>query len=163
MKLIDKSGKLFGKISVLDILIVVSVVFIATVFILNSSKQIKLPISTKANTEYIVEFKAYNIEKGTQAPFAVGDNLYANTGELIGEIVEVESKPMITKEKLQNGTYFDFESEKSLDYFITVKGLGTVTEKGLFAQGTFALYPSNSVQVSSRSFYGNVIVLSVEK
>lgn len=163
MKIIDKNGKLFGKISVLDIIIVACVVFVAAVFILNKGDKISLPISTKSTVEYTATFKAYSLDKGMRSPFEVGGKLYGANGEYIGEITSVEEKATINKEKLQNGTYIDYVSPRYVDYFITVEGSGTENSKGIFAEGTFSLYPNNSVSVSSKYFYGNAIVLSVEK
>lgn len=163
MRLIDKNGKLFGKVSILDIVIVACIAFIAVVFVLSKGDKISLPISTKSNVEYNVTLKAYSVDKGMRSPFDIGDKLFGNNGEYIGKIVSVEEKATISKEKLQDGTYIDYESPRYVDYYITVEGKGTSTDKGTFAEGTFALYPNNSVVVSSKYFYGNAIVLSVEK
>ena len=163
MKVIDKNGKLFGKISLLDIIIVAVIVFLVGIFVAGRFGQVKLPIETKSNTEYVVKLKAYNVEKTEKFPFEVGSVIYGKTGEFIGTVTEVERKPMVTKEKLEDGTYFDYESQTAYDYFLTVEGTGTSTEKGIFAQGTFALYPNNSVTVTSKYIYGGVVVLSVEK
>lgn len=163
MKIIDKNGKLFGKISLIDIIIIASTVFVATIFLLNKTDNILLPITAESKVEYTVKFKAYNVYKSTRSPFEVGDSLYSSNGELIGTITEVEEKPTISKEKLQNGTYIDFESQVNVDYFFTVSGRGTVSDKGVFADGTFALYPNNSISVTSKNFAGNTVVLSVEK
>ncbi len=163
MKIIDKNGKLFGKLSILDIIIVVCVLFIAGVFVFGRTGQLKLPIETKATIEYVAKLKAYNIEKSEKAPFEVGSSIYASTGEYIGHVTEIERKPMVSKEKLSDGTYFDYESQTAYDYFLTVEGTGTETDKGMFAQGTFALYPNNSISTTSKYFAGSVVVLSVEK
>ena len=163
MKIIDKNGKLFGKVSILDIVILLCVVFLAAVFVMGRTGGLKLPISTKTSVNYTAKFKAFNIENSEKYPFEVGSSLYGMTGEYIGKVTEVEKKPYTTKERLASGKYFDYESQTANDYFITVEGSGTESEKGIFAEGTFALYPNNSVQVSSRYFSGNIIVLSVEK
>ena len=163
MKIIDKNGKLFGKISILDIIIVACIVFVAVIFIMNKGGKVAVPIGADSSVEYTVKFKAYNVYKGERSPFNVGDGLYSNNGEYIGEITAVEEKATVSKIKLQNGNYTDFESPICVDYFITIEGSGTSSEKGTFAEGTFALYPNNSVMVNSKSFAGNAVVLSVEK
>ena len=53
MKVIDKNGKLFGKISLLDIIIVAVIVFLVGIFVAGRFGQVKLPIETKSNTEYV--------------------------------------------------------------------------------------------------------------
>ena len=163
MKIIDENGRLFKKISILDIVIVLTILFLGIIFILSKGDKIAVPVTADSNVGYTVKFKAYTIDKGARSPFDVGDKLYGYNGELIGEITEVEEKAMITKEKLQDGTYFDCVSQQYVDYFITVKGTGTSNDKGTFAEGTFALYPNNSVSLTSRNFCGTAVVLSVEK
>lgn len=163
MKIIDKNGKLFGKISILDIVIVACIAFLAVVLIAGKTGQIKLPIETKSSTEYVAKMKAYNVEKTEKSPFEVGCGLYSVNGEYIGKVTEIDRRPMISKEKLADGTYFDYESQTAYDYFLTVEGSGTVSERGVFAQGTFALYPNNSITLSSKYFSGGIVVLSVEK
>lgn len=163
MKIIDKNGKIFGKISILDIIIVACIVFVGVIFVMNKADKVSVPIGADSSIEYTVKFKAYNVYKGERSPFNVDDKLYSNNGEYIGKITEVTEKATISKIKLQNGEYTDFESPICVDYFITVEGKGTSTEKGTFAEGTFALYPNNSVLVNSKLFAGNAVVLSVEK
>ena len=164
MKIIDKNGRLFGKISLLDIIIVAVVVFLAVVFVLGRFGGLKLPIATKkSNIDFTLTIKAYNVEKTNKPPFEVGSLLYSVNGEYIGKVTKVEVKPYTTKEKLADGTFFDYESPTAYDYFLTVEGNGTQSEKGIFAGGTFGLYPNNSITVTSRHFYGGVVVLSVEK
>ncbi len=163
MKAIDKNGKLFGKVSILDIIIVVCIVFVAAVFLLSRSGGVKLPSKTSATSEYSLELKAYSIDKGDISPFEVGASLYGSNGEYIGKITNIRSEPMPIKVDQPDGTFKYFDSEKSLDYYLTVDGSGKETDKGFFAQGTLGLFPNNSILVSSKNYYGNVVVLSVEK
>lgn len=163
MRIIDSNGKLFGKISILDIIIVACVLFLGVVFALNLTKKSELPISVSSDLQYTTVIKAYNIYKTPKSPFEVGDNLYSQSGEVIGKIVDIDAKIGYTKEKLLDGTYIDFENEDYVDYYLTVEGNGTYTDKGYKAQGSFLLCPNESINVSSKLFYGNVIVLSVEK
>ena len=163
MKIIDKNGKLFGKISILDIIIVAVVLFLGVVAAMNLTKKTDLPVSVSSELQYTTVIKAYNLYKPSKSPFEVGDNLYSQSGEVIGKIVNVDAKPGYTKEKLQDGTYIDFENEDYTDYYLTVEGTGTYTDKGYKAQGSFLLCPNETINVASKLFYGNVVVLSVEK
>ena len=159
MKIIDNKGRFFGKISVIDIIIVLSVVFVASVFVLNSRGKVQLPVSVDSTVEYTTVLKAYNLYTTAVEPFKVGDNIYSSSGELIGKITNIEVKQGYTKEKLQNGTYLDFPNPEYLDYYLTVQGSGTLTDKGFKAQGSFSVIPNDSIKVGSKVYYGNVVVL----
>lgn len=163
MNIIDKKGKLFGKISVIDIIIVLSIVFVGVVFILNSRGKVELPVSVDSTVEYTTVLKAYNLNTTSIEPFTVGDNVYSSSGELIGKITNIEVKQGYTKEKLQDGTYIDFPNPEYIDYFLTVEGTGTLTDKGFKAKGSFSLIPNDTIKIASKVYYGNVVVLSVEK
>lgn len=163
MKIIDNKGKLFGKISIIDIVIVLSILFVATVFVLNSRGKVEVPVSVDSTVEYTTVLKAYNLNTTAIEPFTVGDNVYSSSGELIGKITDIDVKQGYTKEKLQNGTYIDFPNPEYLDYFLTIEGTGTLTDKGFKAQGSFSVVPNDTIKIASKVYYGNVVVLSVEK
>ena len=163
MKIIDSNGKLFGKISVIDIIIVICVFFVGVIFVLNSKGEVELPVSVDLTVEYTTQLKAYNMNKTSVEPFAVGDNVYSNSGELIGKISDIKTAQGYTKEKLQDGSYVDFLSTEYTDYYLTVVGSGTLSDKGYKAQGSFSLVPNDTIKVASKLYYGNVVVLSVEK
>ncbi len=163
MKIIDSNGKLFGKISILDIIIVAVVVFLGVVFALNVTNKSELPVSVSSDLQYTTVIKAYNVFKTPKSPFEVGDVMYTQSGEVIGKIVNIDARTGYTKEKMLDGTYIDFETEDYIDYYLTVEGNGTYTDKGYKAQGSFLLCPNETINVATKLFYGNVVVLSVEK
>ena len=173
MKIIDKNGKLFSKISVIDIIIVLVVVFlIGSVVYARTVGQESVPV-TKQEIDFTITLKAFSVRDTQQAPFAPGEKVFSDAGELLGEIVSVEKKPTVTKVKVTegeledgssaNGTYVNRDSAEYVDYYLTVKGTGTETDKGLFASGSLAVIPNNAFILSSKYFNGSAIVLSVQK
>ena len=69
MKIIDKNGKLFGKISILDIIIVAVVLFLGIVAAMNLTKKTDLPVSVSSELQYTTVIKAYNLYKPSKSPF----------------------------------------------------------------------------------------------
>ncbi len=163
MKLIDSKGKLFGKISVIDIIIVLCIAFLLLTMVLNIFKQESAPVSSVNDTEYTTTLKAYNLYKPYTQPFKVGDSVYSTAGTLIGEIVNVEEKVSYAKMKLSDGRYTDFSYGDLINYYITVKGVGSKTDAGIKADGVFSLLPNSNIMITSKLYYGNAVVLSVEK
>ncbi len=163
MRIIDNKGKIFGKISIIDIIIVLCVVFVAIVFMLNSGGKVDLPVSVDSPIEYTTQIKAYNLNVTSVEPFQVGENVYSSSGELIGKIVNIDKQQGYTKEKLQDGSYKNILNPEYIDYFLTIEGSGTLTDKGYKAQGSFSIIPNDTIKIASKIFYGNVVVLSVEK
>ncbi len=164
MKIIDKNGRIFGKISIIDIIILLSVLFLAFSVLYSRFSDANSIVSVgKQETALMIQIKAYGVFDTEKAPFSVGDSIYGNGGEIIGKITNVVKKPNVAKFKLIDGTYIDCESAEYVDYFLTVVGSAVETEKGLFAAGTLPLIPNNNVVISSSKYNGNSIVLSVEK
>ena len=163
MKLIDKDGKLFSKISIIDVIIVLVILFMGASFILGKSNT---PASTKVSkneSKYTLVLKAYGLYKHDREPFSVGDNIYGNNGESIGKVTSITSENTKSNIKLSDGKYVEYANPQYFDYFLTIEGKGNLTEKGMFASGTLPLIPCNNITISSKYFSGNSIVLSVEK
>lgn len=163
MKLIDSKGRLFGKVSVIDIIIVLSISSLIAVMLLNVLKKDSAPVSSVNDSEYTATLKVYNLYKPYTQPFKVGDCIYSSAGTLIGEVVNVEEKAAYSKMRLADGTFKDFNFGTFVDYYVTVKGAGVLSDAGMKADGVFSLIPNSNITVSSRLYYGYAVVLSVEK
>lgn len=163
MKLIDKDGKLFSKISIIDIVIVLVILFIVVSLVFGKTDTPAATKVSKNETNYTLVLKAYGLYKHDREPFSVGDNIYGNNGESIGKVTAITSENTKSNIKLSDGKYVEFSNPQFYDYFLTIEGKGTSTEKGMFASGTLPLIPCNNVTISSKYFNGNSIVLSVEK
>ena len=160
---IDKKGKLFGKISIIDIILVLAVILIAVVLALRLGGKVDLPFAKQPDTNYTTKIKISALITTPMSPFNVDDKVYSEAGELIGTITDVEHSVYEGKEYLANGKVFDYKDPDYSDYTITVKGVGTVNENGVMAEGTYLLIPGNYMKIATKYFNGQSIVLSVEK
>lgn len=163
MKIIDKNGKIFSKISIIDIVIVLAILFLVLSFAFSKTSNSNGVTVSKQEIKYTTQIKVYGMIKTERSPFAVNDNIYGSNGEFVGKVVSLEVKPTVSKVKLTDGTHVDHTSEEYVEYFITLEGSGTQTDKGVFASGTLAVIPNNNISISSKLYVGNAIVLSVEK
>jgi hypothetical protein len=101
MKFIDEKGKLFGKVNLFDLLIlvllVVGIFAMGSRFILRSSTEMNY-----TNATYTVEFT--EAKECFVDAYKVGDALYEN-GVHLGTVTAVEVSPAVTVELLPNGSY----------------------------------------------------------
>ena len=134
MKIIDRNGRLFGKISVIDVLVIaVVLVMAAALYFKNNQTH-----TGTAVTEQIITFqiRARGVDDFVADAILVEDYLYdqsySSGGKPLGQItdVQVERTPG-TKlaDKLTDGTAGLLEAENTVDLLITVKGSGLVTDK----------------------------------
>lgn len=141
--IIDEKGKLFGKVSIIDIAVILLVVIsiIGGIVVYRNIEQGKIAPSDSALLshsgalgEAFVEFELSNVRDVTKDAISVGDFIYsAETDKFIGEITKIASKPF--KESLTgtDGTMIFAEVPEKYSLTLTVKVAGSQSEKGFFS------------------------------
>lgn len=130
MKLIDQNGRLFGKISIIDLLVIAAVAVIAAaVYVKNNAA----PISSGTVKEQRITFqiRTVSMEDYVTGAIRVGDKIYdagySSGNGPVGEITQIQvlNDPGVTlEENMQDGTAPQIEVEGTVDLLITVEGSG---------------------------------------
>ena len=134
MKIIDRNGRLFGAVSVIDVLVVAVVVVMAAALYFKSIQDHTGASVTERDITFQV--RAMGVDDYVAEAILVGDGLYdqnySSGGRAIGEItqIQVERTPgfKLADEELTDGTAGLLEAENTVDLLITVKGRGLVTD-----------------------------------
>lgn len=144
MKIIDRNGRLFGKISVIDLVVVAVVVVLAAALYFKSNQA----HTGSAAMEQTITFqvRARGVDRYVADAIVVGDGLYDQNypsgDRAIGHItqVEVERDPG-TKlaEDLGDGTAALVEAEDTVDLLITLEGTGLVEGRRYSINRIYAL------------------------
>ncbi len=130
-RIIDKNGRLLGKVSVIDLLVVLVVAFIAVALNLRGSMQVTNTSSADTPITFtcLVECIPTNVAEAIQ----VGDSLYdvnnsSGSGPL-GIIQQVERLPGpgSKTELLPSGRFTTLTNEDYCNLLLTVKGSGRVS------------------------------------
>jgi len=155
--LIDKNGRLFGKISIVDIvvalLIIVAVSFVGLRFVKKTSMA-----SQQAEKVYVVEVK--DIKESSIKYFKVGDTLYNEDGAYLG-IIDIEPEitvAMVSQEK-SDGSFAYAEKPGRYDVRITIRGKGFDNGNAFFLDGKVALLvgAERYFKADDIDFTGNII------
>ena len=134
MKIIDRNGRLFGKISIIDVLVVLVVLVMAAALYFKGQQT----HTGTAVTERIITFQIRvrgaedYVAAAIQEKDGVYDRGYSSGGRALGEIIDiqVEHAPGTRlTESLGDGTYGVVESEGTVDLLITVQGRGLIDGK----------------------------------
>lgn len=164
MKIIDRNGRLFGKISIIDVLVILVVIVMAAALYFKNNQA----HTGTAVTEQTITFqiRARGVDDFVADAILVGDGLYdqsySSGGRALGEItdVQVERDPG-TKlaDKLTNGTAGLLEAEDTVDMLITVKGSGLITGKSYSINRVYDLGVNSSRNYCTKraDFTGTVI------
>ena len=130
MKLMDKNGRLFGKISVIDVVVVLVVlVMAAALYVKNTSLS---HTSTRVtNTPITYQVTAYNVRQYVADAIQEGDLLYDqdySTGGTLGAIQSIEVQPSGKLTELYNGTVVNAPAQDSVNLVLTIQGEGLISE-----------------------------------
>lgn len=136
--LINKDGKLFGKISIIDIFVVI-VIAVAALGIYSRFFTGNEKVSTSASRiEYTMKIEDVRI--GTiNALEKLGPITDANTKELIGDIVSVTYEDATKPLELIDGTIKDVALPERYDAIVTVQVDGSVNDSGFYTGSNQAL------------------------
>jgi hypothetical protein len=160
MKIIDRNGRLFGKISVIDLLVILVVVVMAVaVYVKNNHKEITSTSTT--NTPITYQILVRGIRSYVGDAVQVGDNLYEQdytTGGSLGEITAIEVLPGDRLAEFDDGTVALAPVEDSVNLLITVKGEGIVSEGRYLLNRIYDLGVNSSRNYTTRyaQFTGTV-------
>ena len=131
MKILDRDGRLFGKISIIDVsvLLVVAVLAVA-VFVKSQRAQTSTSIT---DTPVIYQMLLTNQPEYMRSAIQEGDQLYdqeRSTGGSLGTITQVEVSDGTNLGALDDGTYAVLPAENRYNILITVEGAGLVSADG---------------------------------
>ena len=152
MKLIDRSGRLFGKISVIDLLVVAVVAVMAVAL---NFKNTQTSTGASVQEESVTfQIRVRGVRSFVAASIAEGDGLYdqnySSGGKALGEITEiqVERDPGTVTASLHDGTVIMAEAEDTVDLLLTLKGSGLRDGKRVIINRIYDLGVN-----SSRTYY----------
>lgn len=128
----NKNGKLFGKISIIDIIVVVCIVVLAFgIYAKFTSSSDAVSSSERANIEFV--YKVKSVRDYTVKGFEKGGSFYdSDTKEYMGEVVGVTAEPAIMDVNLVDGTYKNVEVPDKFDAYVTVRVNGKYNSLGYY-------------------------------
>ena len=131
MKILDRDGRLFGKISIIDVIVLLVVAVLAVaVFVKSQRTQTSTSIT---DTPVIYQMLLTNQPEYMLSAIQEGDQLYdqeRSTGGSLGTITQVEVSDGTNLGALDDGTYAVLPAENRYNILITVEGAGLVSADG---------------------------------
>lgn len=153
MKIIDRNGRLFGKISVIDVLVILVVAVLAAALYFKSNQA--HTGTTVTEQPIVFEIRARGVDRYVYEALREGDGLYdldySSGGKAIGRIalIEVENDPgSKLADNLYDGAAALVEAEDTVDLMITVEGSGLVDGRSYTINRVYSLGVN-----SSRTYY----------
>ena len=141
MKVIDHNGRLFGKISLIDVLAILVVLALGAALYVKSNQPhagSSAPLQTityQALVEGAPEYLQNSIHVGDQ----VYDRDYESGGAPLGEIVEIQKLPGSKVAEFDDGTAGTAPVEGSANLLLTIQGEGLVNDEGYYLNRVYSL------------------------
>ena len=118
MKFIDKNGKLFGEISIIDLVIILCIILIGLFAFLKMSVNDNILFPDKE--EYLVTYKLSNVKNSLVDSFYLNDKVYnGDTGTFVGTIEKIETSPALI-ETTSSGKIVTYTAPERYDVLITI-------------------------------------------
>lgn len=165
MKIIDRDGRLFGRISIIDLLVIAAVAVIAAaVYVKNNAT----PSGSGTVKEQRITFQiqTVNMEDYLTGAIRVGDKIYdanySSGSGPVGEITQVQvlNDPGIAvEENMDDGTLPQIPVEGTVDLLITVEGSGVSDGRSYTINRVYELgvNASRTYRTNRATFVGVVV------
>lgn len=131
MKIIDKNGRLFGKISVIDVMVILVVAVIGVALYLKTNT---MTHTSTANANDIINYQIYirgvgdNVKDALRLEDQIFDEDRGNSG-CLGVIKNIEVLPGTEMISFDDGTVSIVSSEGTDDLLLTIQGEGLISGK----------------------------------
>ncbi len=147
--MLKKDGKLFGKISVIDILAVIAVVILIVGVAARFSGNQAVTVSS--GQEIQCDLRVTEIRQVTVDALKKGGQVYdIDTKEYIGDIVDVKQEDCYSLINMANGERKLVPVEERYDAIVTVAFTGSVSEKGYYTASNRQMSPGGKVGINSK-------------
>lgn len=145
-----KDGKLFGKISIIDIIVVLCVIVLAFgIYAKFTSNSDAVSSSEKAKIEYV--YKVKGVRDFTIDAFKKGGPVYdQDTKEYMGEVTGVRSEDAVMEVSLVDGTYKSLIVPKKYDVYVTIQVDGKYNSLGFYTNDNRYIGAGSTVNAQSK-------------
>lgn len=144
-KIIDEKGRIFGRLSILDLVVLLVVLALcAAIYVRFFSK----PETASGNNQsFTYELKISRVRSATVNAFRPGDRLYAKESGLeLGTILSVSTEDVPDPEPEKEGA----DHEPRYNVFLRMEGDGLVSEGRYFAARRIELGVNDSMVINSK-------------
>lgn len=140
MKFIDENGRLFGKVSIIDVVVVLVVAALAVVL---SFKQEQTHTGTSIpNDKITFQIQATAVRNYIADAVEVGDLIYDkdySSGGALGTITDIQVLPALRTTQFHDGTFEIVPVADSVTLLLTVEGEGVLTDGSYLINRVYAI------------------------
>ena len=148
-RIMDKNGRFFGKVSVIDVLLIVLILGLGAGF---GYKKLSAPAERiiRSNTKFYATFVVEKIRDFSVEAFEAGDALYEQYGQQpLGKVVAIRTEQARDVLKMPDGTAIYAPMEDKYNLYLTIEASGSVNESGYYFNGNTQLAVGSDLMVQT--------------
>ncbi len=160
-----ENGRLFGKVSLVDLFVVVLVIGLALmVYFRFTAGQDSVNVSN-GDDKITFEMKITPVRHYSADMLHVGDKVYVAKGECIGQITDIRTEQATDLYSTLDGRIVRMPIEDKLCVYLTVEGTGRYMNDAYFLTDTLELRIYDFIYVYTKEVNtsGTVVSISVEE
>ncbi len=162
MKWIDENGRIGGKISVIDVIIIAIVLALVCAVAAKSSGNQEIKKAATDSYTYTVELKG--VRQGTADAFKEKDVLYLlENGHVAGDITKVEVSPATAVVRDNTGKLSEGPVQKRFDVTLTVHADGQIINDRYYVNRTDELSINSAIGFGTKYVEFTGTVTEIEK
>lgn len=157
-----KDGKLFGKVSVIDIAAILILILLAVGVLVKFSGNQNVQVASGEALQCTVQVK--NVRDFTVEALKKGGPVFdKTTKEYIGEITDVTSEPGTTMLLLTDGTYREVQTGDRYNAYVTIAFTGKAGDNGYYTATNKQMCTGSSIALNAKYSQCDGVIKSVEK
>jgi len=159
-KIIDEKGRLFGRISIIDVIVLALVVVLA-VATFTRYRVRETPLTTANTVKVTYTVKNQRTRANIAELIRPGDNLYTESGTFIGVIRDVAAIEARSPEAIIDGTYVIASFEDRYDIILTVEANCSYIDGRYYAERIYELSANSEQRMTTKYNLFTGIILSI--
>ena len=150
MKFLDENGRVGGKISIIDIIVIVlCLLVVCSIFVKYNHDDTRAAKVESKTITYTVKIRG--IREGTVNAMKKGDELYESLDEnVMGTIADIKVEPAVLKMNMNNGTWVDAPLENRYDVELTMETEAELNDGHVYVNRVNELNVNASITLLSR-------------
>lgn len=131
MKIIDKNGRLFGLISIIDVIVILVVAVMGVALYFKTNTMTHTSTATK-NEMITYQILGMGVSDCVVDNIQVGDKIFDEdrpSGGCLGKVTGIEIMPGTELVNFSDGTVEEVPSEETVNILLTIEGEGLISDK----------------------------------
>ena len=161
-KIIDEKGRLFGKISIIDVFVIILVLALGAAIYMRFFAKNETAVTSEV--EFTYQLKVESVRISTAENVRAGDKVFAtDSGAYMGTITDVEVTNAVVELPKSDGTFAASETDARRDVVMTVQGAGIISNGRYFADRNFEIAVNDKIDFCTKYCDFEGYVWSIEK